>query len=316
MLMHNVRRLLLATLALNQAQPQVMLAGKLIVMLALFTNITAIILYIIAGIYCLIALRENTSDQKEEKQFARTESPLETKVFVLQPNLLKLIALAIAVHGIGAYSVIVKPEGLALGFFKISSLIAWCINLIVLISGLRKPLDNLWLFLLPISIIAVTISLLGHSPFWQQITLGVSTHILFSILAYSLFTIAFLQAMLLTWQNYQLKNHLTTARVILFMPPLETMETLLFEIIWVGQIFLTIGIVIGIIYIDDIFAQHLAHKTVLSLLAWLVFAGLLWGKYWIGWRGNTSIRWIVTGFFLLMLAFYGSKLVLEILLQR
>ena len=292
-----------------------MLAGKPIIMLALFTNITAVILYITASIYCLIALRGNTSGQKEAK-VTRTESPLETKSFALQPNLLKLITLAVTVHGIGAYSVIVKSEGLALGFFKIPSLIAWCINLLVLISGLRKPLHNLWLFLLPISIISVTISLLSSSPLWQHITLGIGAHILFSVLAYSLFSIAFLQAILLAWQNYQLKNHLTTARVIRLMPPLETMEILLFEVIWVGQIFLTIGIVVGIIYIDDIFAQHLAHKTVLSLLAWLVFAGLLSGKYWIGWRGNTSIRWVITGFFLLMLAFYGSKLVLEIVLQR
>ena len=70
------------------------------------------------------------------------------------------------------------------------------------------------------------------------------------------------------------------------------METLLFELVWVGQVLLTIGIVIGVIYIDDIFAQHLAHKTVLSLLAWSVFAGLLWGRHWIGWRGNIArIGW-------------------------
>ena len=284
-------------------------------MLVLFANVTAIILYTIAGFYCVITLKQQISDNNKASDLPAADKNRPTFLSIAKSGLFRLIALAVALHGIGVYGAIVTSEGLALGFFKVSSLIAWCINLLVLISGLRKPLYNLWLFLLPLSISAVTVSLLNTSPVWPEITLGISVHILFSILAYSLFTIAMLQALFLGWQNYQLKHHRTMGFIRL-MPPLETMETLLFEVVWVGQILLTLGIVVGVFYIDDIFAQHLAHKTVLSILAWLIFAGLLWGRHWIGWRGNTAIRWIFSGFFLLMLAFYGSKLVLEIILQR
>ena len=281
------------------------------VMFVLYINITVIALYTVATIYCATALKKQLTNTKERT----IEKPSTNNPSLLQPGLLKLITLTMVLHGIGIYGLIVNPNGLALGFFNMSSLIVWCINLIVLISGIRKPLHTLWLFLLPLSIVTVAISLFNKSPLWQYINMGIGAHIVFSILAYSLFTIAVLQAILLAWQNHQLKHHQFKGFAQL-MPPLETTETLLFEIIWIAQILLTLGMVVGVIYIDDIFAQHLVHKTVLSLLAWILFSGLLLGRHWVGWRGNTAIRWIFGGFCLLMLAFFGSKLVLEIILQR
>ena len=70
------------------------------------------------------------------------------------------------------------------------------------------------------------------------------------------------------------------------------------------------------IFLEDIFAQHLVHKTVLSLVAWCIFAILLWGRHVLGWRGNTAVKLTLAGFVVLMLAFFGSKLVLEVILQR
>ena len=69
-------------------------------------------------------------------------------------------------------------------------------------------------------------------------------------------------------------------------------------------------------FIHDLFAQHLVHKTVLSLLAWVIFAILLWGRWSRGWRGRKAIRWTLGGFFTLMLAYFGTKLVLELILHR
>lgn len=103
---------------------------------------------------------------------------------------------------------------------------------------------------------------------------------------------------------------------IQLLPPLQTMETLLFEMIWAGLILLSISIVSGLIFLDNIFAQHLVHKSVLSISAWLTFAVLLWGRHQSGWRGITAIRGTLIGFALLLLAYFGSKLVLEIILQR
>ena len=79
---------------------------------------------------------------------------------------------------------------------------------------------------------------------------------------------------------------------------------------------LTLALISGAVFLENIFAQHLVHKTALSLVAWVVFGILLWGRWRFGWRGRTAIRWTLTGFFALMLAYFGSKLVLEVILGK
>jgi ABC-type uncharacterized transport system permease subunit len=83
-----------------------------------------------------------------------------------------------------------------------------------------------------------------------------------------------------------------------------------------GLFFLTISLLSGFIFIEDLFAQHLVHKTVLSILAWIIFSCLMLGRLWFGWRGQTAIKWTLFGFVSLLLAYFGSKLVLEIILHR
>ena len=149
----------------------------------------------------------------------------------------------------------------------------------------------------------------------MSVSAGMEVHILTSILAYSLLNIAAVQAILLAIQDWQLHDH-RSGRFIRSLPPLQTMESLLFQMIGAGLVLLTISLISGVMYIHDLFEQHLAHKTVLSVLAWIVFSVLLWGRYFHGWRGQTAIRWTLVGFVSLMLAYFGSKMVLEIILQR
>jgi ABC-type uncharacterized transport system permease subunit len=94
------------------------------------------------------------------------------------------------------------------------------------------------------------------------------------------------------------------------------MEYLLFQMLTTGIVFLTLSLASGFLFIEDLFAQHLVHKTVLSILAWIIFTGLLIGRSRYGWRGQTAIRWTLIGFALLLLAYFGSKLVLELILHR
>ena len=94
------------------------------------------------------------------------------------------------------------------------------------------------------------------------------------------------------------------------------MESLLFQIIGVGFGLLTLTLLSGLVFVDDLLAQDLAHKTVLSTIGWLVFGGLLLGRRWFGWRGRTAIRLTLAGMAVLLLAYFGSKLVLELILQR
>ena len=142
-----------------------------------------------------------------------------------------------------------------------------------------------------------------------------TSHILASIIAFSLLNIAALQALLLAFQDQQLKSH-PPKRFAQSLPSLQTMESLLFQMLSAGVLFLSISLVSGFVFIEDLFAQHLVHKTVLSISAWLLFSGLLLGRWRYGWRGQIALYWTLSGFLLLMLAYFGSKFVLELILHR
>ncbi len=222
---------------------------------------------------------------------------------------------ALLFHGAGLYGLLFTEEGYHLGFFKVASTIFWVINVIVLVSSLKKPLHNLFVFLFPLSTLAVLVSLFSTSAVtpYGEIGTDIVFHIFLSFLAYSLLTIATFQALLLAYQDRQLK-HKHPMGVTRLLPPLQTMETLLFEMLWVGQVLLTLSIVTGFLFFEDLFGQRLVHKTVFSLLAWLVYAILLWGRHRNGWRGSQAVRWTLGGFAALMLAYFGTKLVLEFIL--
>jgi ABC-type uncharacterized transport system permease subunit len=83
-----------------------------------------------------------------------------------------------------------------------------------------------------------------------------------------------------------------------------------------GFVLLTLSLVSGFAFLEDMFAQHLVHKTVLSTLAWIVFGALLVGRFRYGWRGRTAIIWTLGGFVILILAYFGTKAVLELILHR
>ena len=225
-------------------------------------------------------------------------------------------ALAILFHGFNVYGVIRANDGYQFGFFEISTLIAFSISSLVMISSVRKPLENLFLCLFPLAILAIVASLFSTSTTpATELSIGLATHILLSILAYSFITIAALQATFLAFQNHQLKNHITGG-VISKFPPLQDMEVFLFELLWVGQLLLSVGILAGFFFFEDIWGRDgVIHKTFFSMLAWIVFAALLWGRHQIGWRGTSAIRWTLVGFTFLITGFYGSKFALEFILS-
>ncbi|MFA6041170.1 MAG: cytochrome c biogenesis protein CcsA, partial [Methylophilus sp.] len=138
-----------------------------------------------------------------------------------------------------------------------------------------------------------------------------------AILAYSLFTFAALHATLMAIAERALHNKSTLSRLPNF-PPLMVMETLLFKVISVGFVLLTVTVVSGMMFSEEIFGKplQLNHKTIFSIISWLIYAWLLFGRYRYGWRGKTAIRWTLIGFVVLLLAYVGSSFVLHILLGR
>jgi hypothetical protein len=150
----------------------------------------------------------------------------------------------------------------------------------------------------------------GHGP-----APGLQIHILLSLLAYSLLAIAAIQSILLAIQNHHLHHH-HPGGFIRALPPLAIMEGLLFQIIGLGFVFLSASLISGFMFLEDLFGQQVAHKTLLAIAAWGLFAALLLGRWRFGWRGRIAIRWTLGGFFALALAYFGSKLVLELILGR
>ena len=226
-------------------------------------------------------------------------------------------AIAIILNGILLNSTIFVSGGLDLGFSNAWALISWIIASVVLLIAIRRPVENLLVIFFPLAALGLLLILLfpTHRILAESVAMGLKIHILLSIIAYSLLTVAAFQAVLLAFQEYQLR-HKQPTMIMKILPPMQIMEDLLIRIIAVGFFLLSLSLTAGFMFIHDIFAQHLIHKTVLSLLSWLVFGTLLWGRWYMGWRGQKLIRWTLGGFCMLMLAFFGSKLVLEMILGR
>ncbi|AQZ93391.1 inner membrane protein YpjD [Halopseudomonas phragmitis] len=238
------------------------------------------------------------------------------KRLAVNANLLRGIGVfALLAHAVSLYLQLITDQGLSLGFFNAASLIAWLIIALTLLSSLRAPVTSLLLGLYPLALITGVLAWLfpNHGTTLVAGQSGLLVHVLLSILAYGILTIAAFQAILLAIQEYQLK-HKHPTRFIRTFPPLQTMERLLFQFLLCGEILLTLALLSGFMFLDNMLAQGIAHKTLLSCLAWVVFGILLWGRHFRGWRGSYAIRWTLAGFLLLMLAYFGSKLVREFLL--
>lgn len=223
---------------------------------------------------------------------------------------------AVLAHTGATYGLIAIPTGIDLSFFKVSSLIACLIVLTLLLMATQRPLRNLFLIAYPIAIISIIFALTFETPSHQLSVdgTGLLSHVILSVLAYSVFTLAAAQAALLFLQNRQLKTNFNSL-FIKNLPPLQTMENLLFEMIWAGVVLLSLAIINGAIFVDNLFAQHLAHKTILSLIALAIFGTLLAGHHIQGWRGITASKWTLWGCFFLMLGYYGSKFAMEFLVR-
>ena len=232
-------------------------------------------------------------------------------------RLLLLCVPALFLHAIVLYQSINTDIGLNMGFYHALSLVGWVVTLFVVLTTIKKPTTNLVMIILPVTALALLLEYAMPSDriISDSSNFGLELHIIFSIAAYSLLTIATLQAVILAIQDNQLRTkHPVTMMHIL--PPMETMEELLVQLLWLGFFMLSLGLATGLMFVQDIFAQHLVHKTVLSILSWFFFGLVLFGRWSWGWRGKHLVRWTLGGFALLMLGYFGSKFVLELVLNR
>lgn len=204
-----------------------------------------------------------------------------------------------------------------LGFFHMLSAAALVMTLLVMLGTAWRPMLNLGVVLFPIAAVAIGLQLtLGaEQSVWRDLNWQINVHAVLSVLAFAILCLAGAQALLILAQDGALRGQRGLG-VLQNLPPLQRMEQLLFQLIALGFVMLTLALVSGVLFVEDMMAQHLMHKTVLSVTAWLVFGALLLGHWRAGWRGRTASLITLTGVAVLLLAYFGSKLVLELILER
>jgi ABC-type uncharacterized transport system permease subunit len=205
---------------------------------------------------------------------------------------------------------------LDLHFFAALSLVACVVAALTLLVNLSRPVAALGVIVFPLAALLLTIDVFFAPPTAPlQMDWPIKLHVTLALLAFGMLSIAAVLAILLAVQERALRAR-NFGRWLRVLPPLTQTESLMFRLIAGGFALLTLALVSGALFIENIRAQHLVHTTVLSVAAWLVFGALLWGRWRRGWRGARAVNLTLIGMAVLVLAFFGSKFVLEVILQR
>ena len=239
---------------------------------------------------------------------------------------LGLTAIAWAIHGIALWLVVFSPDTLRVGFAVMLSAAMWVSVLVYWLENLNFSLDGLKVLLLPAAALMTILPIFfpGSLIVLADKTAMFPWHLSIALLAYSTLTIAAFHAVVMSVQDAQLhkrrgnrQQHWMQA-AIERLPAIMTMEKILFRLVFLGFILLTLTVLSGVIFAEQVLgvAFKWDHKTLLSLLSWGLFGVLLIGRKWRGWRGKTVLTFTMGGFFALLLAYVGSRFVLEVLLHR
>ena len=219
---------------------------------------------------------------------------------------------AVLLHG--AYHLQVAWQtagGPDMHFFAALSLVTLGMAAITTLVGAQGRMAALGVIAFPLAAaLLLTYHLNGHKPA-DGLDWRVQLHAWLALLAYATLAIAALLAIMLWLQERALRRR-EFRPWLRALPPMADLESLLFRVITVGFALLTLTLVTGVLFVDDLLAQKLVHKTVLSVLSWIVFGVLLIGRRRYGWRGTKAVHWTLTAMLLLLLAFFGSQFVIEL----
>jgi len=228
----------------------------------------------------------------------------------------------LGLHALTLYQSVFVGAGLNFGVGSAVSVIILLTVFIYWFYGFFNHLNDVQVLISAVSLVASVAVLMplvfpSLHPLQNTEFPAFKAHILVAMMAYSLLTIAAFHAILMIMVEQQL-HHPATTSIFNKLPPLLDMEKMLFRIIWAGFILLTLTLATGVVFSEEVFGQPLtfSHKTLFGFISWGVFAALLMGRWLYGWRGRIAIRWTLTGFIILLLAYVGSKFVLEVVLSR
>jgi len=231
-----------------------------------------------------------------------------------------VVPVALVLHGILLYRRIVVPGGLDLGVANAVALLVCLTVLIYWLGSLAfKGLTGILGFMAPVALAAVLLQVViptGHVVTYGRDPLF-TLHFAIAMLAYSLFIVATVHSLVMLAEEKWLHRGILPP-FLRSLPPLLEMEALLFRILLAAFVLLTLTVVSGVFFSEQLFGKPLTftHKVVFAILSWFIFGGLLAGHFFRGWRGRTAVRWTLAGFTMLLLAYVGSKVVLELVLKR
>jgi ABC-type uncharacterized transport system permease subunit len=225
----------------------------------------------------------------------------------------------LALHGWLLYDALFAAPELRFGFAQALSAMTWLGVALYWVESLFYSLEGMEPLILPLAALAAPLPPLFpglESSAAHAGQAGFRLHLALAMVAYSLFLIALLHATLMAIVERRL--HSRQGSFAGNLPPLLTLEHLLFRVMFAAFACLTLTLATGVAFSETLFGRALPldHKTVFAMLSWATFGLLLLGRRLYGWRGRTAVRWTLSGFVLLILAYVGSRFVLEVLLHR
>jgi len=230
-----------------------------------------------------------------------------------------LLPAAVLGHAALGWGSIATPDGLDLSLGNAVSVVAGLAAALAWLSGLLATMPVIGTVVLPVAAAASLLPALMTSAhrFPYAAEPWAAIHVAVALVAYALFIVAALQALLLMGLEKRLHRRLPDPGADA-MPSLLTLERFLFRLVSAGFVLLTVTLATGILFSEQLFGRPFPfnHKFVFSVLGWVTFGGLLWGRWRYGWRGRVALRWILAGTAFVFLAYLGSKFVLEVLLGR
>jgi len=237
----------------------------------------------------------------------KIQSPTQADI---RPTVIKIVAFAIILHLYVLSRSIWVNSSIYFDIGNGLSLVMLLASVILLTTHLNKPTETLGIFVYPIAAISTLLPLIIDER--MQLPLALGSHVLISIAAYSIMGIATAQAILYGVQERNFKAKRLT-KLMKALPPLQVMESTLLQLLKIGFIFLTFALISGAFFVENLFEQHLIHKTFFAILAWVVYGVFLFGHAKYGWRGQTAAQYTIWAYFLLILSYIGTTIILEVL---
>ena len=203
-----------------------------------------------------------------------------------------------------------QGDGIFFGLVTSTNFISWVVATLLFLTSLTKPVHVIGILVYPLTAVSVILLLLFPDTNSKLVSISIASHVFLSVGAYALLSIAVAQSILLKIQERLLHDH-NINTFIDKLPPLQTMEDFFFQTLKMGCILLTLSLASGFIFVDEFFEQNLSYKTFLSVIAWGAFVGIVVGHKMFGWRGRNAILATQIAFSVMVLAYFGTKLVLE-----